>query len=112
MIVAATFFVLSCLLLAAHFFRQSVFLAVGICLLAPFLLLLKKNWVPAILQVFAYAASAVWIYTAVMLVRQRMAEARPFRGVIVILGCVTLLCVVTGLLMNSAAVKNRFTEQK
>ena len=37
-------FVVACFLLGAHFLRQGSLLLTGACLLAPFLLLIKKRW--------------------------------------------------------------------
>lgn len=101
-------FVLASLLLGAHFLREGRLLMVLLCIAAPFLLMHKKRWVLAALQVFAYAAAAVWIYTAIDLVNKRILAGEPFRGVIIILGSVTLFTIVAGLLLNLRGIRDRF----
>lgn len=100
--------VLSSLLIGAHFLRHGNVVAVLLCLVAPFLLLLKKRWVLIVLQCFLYGAALLWLLYTRVLVHQRMLEHRPFRGVILILGSVALVTVLSGLLLNSRSMKDRY----
>ena len=108
MVLQTILFVLVSLVLGAHFLRQGNLLVVLLCLLAPFLLLHRKRWVLVVLQIFTYVAAIIWIYTAVELVNQRILAGERFRGVIIILGSVTLVTLVTGFLMNVRGIKERF----
>ena len=107
-ILQSVMFSLASLLLGAHFLRGGNLLPVLICIAAPFLLLHRKRWVLIALQAFAYFAAAIWIYTAIDLVNKRLLAGEPFRGVIIILGSVTLFTAAAGLLMNLRGMKDRF----
>ena len=60
------------------------------------------------LQFLLYGAALVWAFYMWVLVQQRIQEHLPFRGVIIILGSVTLFTVLTGLLLNARSVKERY----
>ena len=81
------------LLVAAHFFRAGNPLLAAAALLIPFLFLIRRPWAFVLLQVLTWAASVLWILVAIQLVRLRIALDQPFRGVIVILGCVVLFTI-------------------
>ena len=104
----ATLLTLAALLLAAHFLREGLLLLVFLCLLAPWLLLVKRRWSLVVLQVLAYAGAAVWGGTIFSLVRERLALGRGWVGVVIILGAVALITAAAGLLLNSATVKERY----
>ena len=100
---------LSFVLLAAHFLRMGRPLMMIICLAAPFLLLIKKRWVLISLQIAAYLGALVWIRTCIFIVRERLAHGQRYIGAIVILGTVTLFTIVSGLLLNSTKITDRYS---
>lgn len=110
MVVRVILVVLSSLLIGAHFLRHGNVLMVLLCLAAPLLLLIKRRWVLIVLQCFLYGAALLWLLYARVLVHQRMLEHRSFRGVILILGSVALVTVLSGLLLNSRAMKDRYSQ--
>jgi hypothetical protein len=79
-----------------------------ICIAAPFLLLVKKRWVLIVLQTLAYLGALVWIRTCILIVRERWVHGMPYRGVIIILGSVTIFTIVSGLLLNSKKLTERY----
>lgn len=100
--------IIAAVLLAAHFLRSGNLLLLALCLLTPFLLLVKKRWSLILLQLLAYAGTAIWIRTTVQIVQERLALGRPWGRVVIILGVVILVTALAGLLLNSNAVKQRY----
>jgi hypothetical protein len=101
-------FVIASFLLAAHFLRNGSLLFALVSILVPLLLLIRKWWILTALQVFCYAAAAVWVYTAVLIVQERMMYARPWGVAVLILGSVALFTIAAAALLNSRAVKDKY----
>lgn len=102
-------YVIAALLLGAHFLREGNVVAVAFCTAAPLLFLWRRRWVPIVLQAAAYIAAGIWILTALHLVDQRQLEGRPWTTAALILGAVTLLSVLAGALLNSKAIRERYS---
>ena len=101
-------FVVAALLLAAHFLRQGSMVLAVVCLLTPLLFFVKKRWSLVLLQVAAYAATTIWIATAIAVVEERLAFGRSYTAAVLILGAVAAVTLLAGLLLNSRAVKERY----
>jgi len=101
-------FVLLSLLLAAHFFRQGSGLLTAACLLVPLLFAWRRPWSLVVLQLWAYLGAAIWIVTAGRLVQERLAAGAPWTKAAAILGAVAVLTAVSGALLNSRVVKNKY----
>jgi len=99
---------ISFLLLAAHFLRGGSLGLMVVTVLAPLLLLIRKRWSLILVQLSAYAAAAVWLYTTIHIVQERMMFGRSWGAPVIILGSVTLFTVFAGLLLNSPAVKDKY----
>lgn len=112
MIVRTTLIVLAALLLAAHFLRAGTFALVVICLMAPLLLLIRRRWSLMVLQLLAYAGAAIWLNTLLRLVTERIMFGRSWGGVAVILGTVTLVTILAGILLNSPGIKAGYTPDR
>lgn len=104
------FVVFSFLLLGAHFSRADNTPLVIICILMPLLLLVKKRWIPVLLQCLLYLGGLIWMHTTVQYVRIRMAEGTDWVRLVFILGSVSLFTIVAGLLMNSKVIRERYHE--
>jgi hypothetical protein len=76
--------------------------------LIPLLLLIRKPWSLILVQLSAYAAAVVWVYTTIRLLQERMISARPWSGAVIILSSVALFSVFAGLLLNARKVKERY----
>lgn len=105
-------FVIACLLLGAHFLRDGNLYFVMVSVLAPLFLLIRKRWMLFVLQLGAYSGAAVWLYTLVSLIRERMMFGRPRGVAVIILGSVTLFTVAAGALLDSHAVKEKYPSQR
>jgi hypothetical protein len=101
-------FVIAALLMGAHFLRGGNYLLTGLCLTAPLGFLYRKRWSLILLQLLAYAATAVWTGVALELLASRQQMGRPWAAASVILGAVALLTLVAGLLMNSRCLRQRY----
>jgi hypothetical protein len=62
-------------------------------------------------QSSAYAGAAVWLYTALQIVRERMMFGRPWGLAVIILGAVTLFTIFAGLVLNSRTMKDKYPSQ-
>jgi hypothetical protein len=100
---------LAALLLAAHFFREGSFLLVAVCVAAPLLFLWKKRWSLVLLQLAAYAAAVTWIVVAMRLVEVRQQMGRSWTAAVLILGAVALFTLAAGALLNSRAIRERYS---
>lgn len=88
-VLSAVLVVLSCLLLGAHFLRFGALAMVGLCLLLPFLLFIRRSWSVRFLQVALVLGGLEWIRTAVALVGERKLAGEPWVRMAVILGAVS-----------------------
>jgi hypothetical protein len=100
--------VIASLLLAAHFIRDGNIGLVLAAVLVPALLFIKKRWSLMLVQLSAYAAAGVWVYTLIQLVQQRMILARPWTGAVMILGSVALFTTFAGLMLSSPSIKKQY----
>lgn len=101
-------FVLATLLLGAHFLRDGLTALVIVCVLLPFLLLVKKRWVSTLLQGYMLVAALVWVQTTYSLVRSRMAEGEPWIRMLAILSTVTAFTLWAGYLLRSRRLQERY----
>lgn len=101
-------YVLAALLFGAHFLRDGNLVATGLSLCAPLLLLHRRRWVLAVLQVLAYAAAATWLSVGAGLVHARQEQGRSWTLALAIIVAVALVTLAAGLLLNSRAVKDRY----
>lgn len=108
MILRVILVVLSSILIGAHFLRHGNLILMLLCIAMPFLLLSRRRWVLIVMQCLLYGAALLWLFFMRVLVLQRMAEQMRFRGVIVILGSVAIFTLISGLLLNSRVMKERY----
>ncbi len=102
--------IIAAVLLAAHFLRQSEFVLMLLCILTPLLLLIRKRWSLFALQLLMYLGAVVWLTTTVQFVQERILLGEPWIRLVIILGAVILFTIVTGLLLNSTAIKDKYPE--
>lgn len=100
---------LSFLLMAAHFLRagQTVLVFVLVLLLA--MLLVKKYWVPWLIQGVLLLGALEWILTLVSLAQYRMGTGQAWTRMAIILGVVALFTALSGLVFRSLAMKKRYS---
>jgi len=104
--------ILSFLLLAAHYSRVSQYWLVSLCLVMPFLLLVRKKWVMRVLQVLLVLGGYIWIQTIVFLVTIRLGSNRPWIRLVVILGFVALFTIASAVVFETGGIRRRYREDK
>lgn len=98
----------SWLLIAAHFSRAENNLLVIISLAIPFLLFIKKRWSLVAVQVLTLCGALVWLFTTYNLIKSRIAVGEDWTRMAIILVAVAILTIVSGLLLGSAKIKERY----
>ena len=102
-------FVLAAVLLAAHFLRTGRIELVALCLAAPLLFLYRRRVSLILLQVLAYCAAIIWLDAAMELVASRQAVGMPWHFAAAILGTVAAFTCLSGALLNSRAIRERYS---
>lgn len=100
--------VLSLIILAAHFLRESSLGLVFLCLLCPFFLLIHERWSARVIQAVLLLGALVWIFSAFSIGQERMAAGRPFVRMAVILGSVALVSAASAFLFYLPSMKKRY----
>jgi hypothetical protein len=102
--------ILAAILMAAHFLRSFSLVPMAICLLAPFLLLIRKRWSLITLQVLTIPAALIWLTTLYGIIQERVFEGRSWTASAVILGVVALFTLFAGWLLNAPRIKERYLD--
>lgn len=76
---------------AAHFLRARETGLVGVCLLAPLLLLTRRAWAVRALELLLLAAAGAWVWTTIQLIHLRVHHGLPWLRLALILGAVALI---------------------
>ena len=100
--------ILGCVVLAAHFLRQFDLLLSGLCLLLPFLLLVRRAWVARLMQAAMLFAAVAWLGTLVRIVGERQAAGQPWVRLVVILGGVAAVSLAGGFLFETGRLRRRY----
>ena len=83
--------ILSFLLLAAHFLREGAWIGASACVVLAFLVPWRRAWIQRLLQLALVAGTLEWLWTAMLLAQQRMAEGRAWGHMAIILAVVALV---------------------
>ena len=100
--------ILSCLLLAAHFSRNEIMLLTLVSMALPFLLLVRRPWVPRLFQVVLVLGALEWVRRLVALALERQGAGEEWVRMAVILGVVAALTASSALVFRGSAVKERY----
>jgi len=88
---------LSCLVLAAHYFRgDNIYLMLAVCA-TPMLLLLRRTWATRLLQVLLVVGALEWVRTTLQIKAIRIEEGREWHRMAVILCSVAAFTCVSAL---------------
>jgi hypothetical protein len=101
----------SFLLLAAHFLRGQGYVLVAICLLAPLLLLLRRRWMPWVIQILLLLGALEWLATMVALINQRQQEGRDWHRMAIILGSVMVFTAASGMVFALPRLRRCYTSR-
>ena len=104
--------ILSFGLLAAHFSRGDLFPLVIVCLLIPFLLLIRRAWIARGIQVLLLLGAAEWIRSMLGYVEARKSIGDDWGRLAIILVAVALLTASSGLVFRGRALRKRYQLEK
>jgi NAD-dependent dihydropyrimidine dehydrogenase PreA subunit len=102
--------ILSSILMAAHFSRANQNGLAIVCLLLPFLLLIKRRWVAKVFQVLLLIGAIEWIQTTLRIVHIRQVQGEAWARRVIILGMVALFTALSALVFESKSLKQRFRD--
>ncbi|MEE4218094.1 MAG: hypothetical protein V2I48_10825 [Xanthomonadales bacterium] len=102
--------VLSFLLLGAHFYRSGMLVLTGLSLAVPFLLFVRKKWVPRLFQILLVLGAIEWLRSLYFLIAMRMAWDEPWTRLAVILGTVALLTALSGLVFTNGKLRVYYSD--
>ena len=95
-------------LLGAHFYRASAWPLVLACGVLVVLLAWPRVWAARLVQAALLLGAAEWLWTAYLLVQQRLALGLPWQRMALILGAVTVFTAASALVFRSAALRARY----
>jgi hypothetical protein len=101
--------ILSFLVLAAHFYRAELFALTAACLLLPFLLLLRRSWIPRLFQAVLLIGALEWLRTLYVFASMRVAFEQPWGRLALILGGVALFTALSGLVFRARTLRTRYS---
>jgi len=100
--------ILSFLILGAHFSRDSQPVLMLIALVFPFLLLIKKPWVPKLLQIALILGAFEWLRSMYFYVQAYIEREQSWTKLALIIGGVALFTLLSALVFRIKAVRNRY----
>lgn len=103
---------LSLLILAAHFYRAEIYWLAVLILLVIFLIFIKANWVPPVMQIILILGTLEWVRTLIVLINQRQELGQPWLRMTIILAAVALLTFISSLIFRSKSIKERYQNVK
>lgn len=95
-------------LLGAHFYRAAAWPLVGLCVVLVLLLAWPRVWVARLVQAALVLGALEWLWTALILVQQRLALGQPWLRLALILGAVAFFTAASALVFRSAALRRRY----
>jgi len=104
--------ILSILLLAAHFFRAGDNLYVLVLLILLPLLVIKKSWVPWLLQVALVLGAVEWLRTLMFVAQMRIEFGMPWTRMAIIMGAVAMFTAFSSLVFRGKALRKRYSGGK
>lgn len=108
MILRIVLLAISWLLLAAHFSRADLNLIAIICLLVPFILIIRKRWALKLLIILTVLGSLVWVHTTWQLINSRLDSGEDWNRMAIILFSVALYTLFSAIFLNSPVVRKKF----
>jgi hypothetical protein len=99
---------LAAILLAAHYLRTFTLIPMLICLAVPFMLFIKKRRSLLIVQAQTAVGALIWLLTLNGIIQERVQEGVSWTASAIILGVVAGYTILTGWLLNSPVVKEKY----
>ena len=103
---------ISFLLLSAHFMRAGQMAVTYVLLFLLLLLLIRKTWVPWVIQLTLLLGAVEWLRTLVSFAQLRLEYGMPWMRMAIILVAVALFTVSSGLVFRSRALRKRYSDDQ
>ncbi len=103
--------VISALLSAAHFYRSGSLVFTILCILLPFLLMSKDQWVPKIITAFLLLTAGEWIRTLFVFIEHYQAVGVSWARMAIILGTVASFTASSALVFKTSTMKKRYASK-
>ncbi len=103
---------ISFLLLSAHFVRATQPVLVLAPLFLLLLLLLRKPWVPWVMQIALLLGAVEWLYSLILIVQMRIEFGMPWIRLALILGSVAVFTALSSLVFMNRSLRKRYSEMK
>lgn len=100
--------VVGCILLAAHFLRFYAMGVVVVCMLLPFLLLVRRGWAARIVQAALLLGVLMWARAGYVFALQRISAGESWRRLVIIIGGVALFTLVAAALFETPILRRRY----
>lgn len=100
--------IFSALIMSAHFSRAYQNELAIVCLLLPFLLFIRKQWIARVFQILLVIGGFVWIKTAWTMAQIRQAHGDSWIRLVIILGIVALFTGLSALVFQTSSLKKRY----
>ena len=101
---------ISFLLLAAHFLRAGQTVIIFVLFILLLLLIIRKTWVPRVLQLALLIGAAEWLHTLISFAQMRIEYGMPWMRMAFILGAVALFTACSGLVFRSKALRKWYSD--
>ena len=99
---------ISFLLVAAHFSKLNLNILAVTFLIFPFLLLLKRFWVPRVFQFILIVASLEWIRSMYEYIQDYQANGQSWIRLMFIMLGVALFTALSALVFNNKTIKSKY----
>ncbi len=103
--------ILSFLLLIAHFSRANIYFLMILSAGIPFLLFIKRFWVPRLMQILLILGGIEWIRTIISLINERNALGESWTRMAIILLVVALFTMISTLVFQRPSVKEIYKQK-
>ena len=100
--------ILSALMLSVHFSRGGDIVLSTCCMLIPLLLLIRKTWVPHLLEVFLVLGSLEWLHRIYEIFKLGGETGEPWLEAAVKLLMVALFTAASSLVFQISAIRERY----
>jgi hypothetical protein len=102
------YLIFASLLIAAHFLRGDHYIAVAICLLIPFLLVVKKRWSLRVVQAALVVAAGIWLYTLSAIAQERIIAGESWTVAGIILFVVAAYTLFVAWILNKPEILDEY----
>ncbi len=100
--------ILSFLILGAHFSRDSQTILMIVSLAFPFLLFIKKPWIPKLFQITLLLGALEWLRSMYFYIEAYEQNGKSWTRLAFIIGGVALFTALSALVFRSKVVRNKY----